>query len=376
MPAKHTRPSQSEPKKDKKKRTYISQSDVPKMALRDSLKIAEALRDDFAGRAAQPHQLALAVDVSPTSSNWQRLCGASIAYGLTSGGYNASEISLTDLGRRVVTPTEEGDDAMALVQASLTPRIAKEFFARYDRAKFPQDRIGKNVLSEMGVPPSLLDATLEILKDNGRLVGVILETKTGPYVAVDNGGAVAKRIDDEELVDDGALSDQLGKSAETGTEEAGELGQAKQTPKEQVKERNNRVFIAHGKNTEVVEQLKKILAFGKFEPVVAVEHQSTAIPVPEKVLQDMRRCCAGILHLCSEEELLDREHKIVHRLNENVLIEIGAAMALYGGNFILLVQKGVHVPSNLQGLQRCEYEGTKLDVEATMKLLAAFNEFK
>jgi hypothetical protein len=51
-------------------------------------------------------------------------------------------------------------------------------------------------------------------------------------------------------------------------------------------------------------------------------------------------------------------------------------MALYGGNFILLVQKGVHLPSNLQGLYRCEYEGETLDYDATMKLLKAFNQFR
>jgi predicted nucleotide-binding protein len=51
-------------------------------------------------------------------------------------------------------------------------------------------------------------------------------------------------------------------------------------------------------------------------------------------------------------------------------------MALYDKNFILLVHKGVPLPSNLQGLYRCEYEGDKLDYEATMKLLKTFNEFK
>ena len=65
-----------------------------------------------------------------------------------------------------------------------------------------------------------------------------------------------------------------------------------------------------------------------------------------------------------------------HKINENVLIEIGAAMALYKNNFILLVGKGIHLPSNLQGLYVCHYDGAKLDYEATMKLLKAFNEFK
>jgi predicted nucleotide-binding protein len=59
-----------------------------------------------------------------------------------------------------------------------------------------------------------------------------------------------------------------------------------------------------------------------------------------------------------------------------VLIEIGAAMALYKKRVILLVEKGVQLPSNLQGLYRCEHSGDKLDYEPTMKLLKTFNEFR
>ena len=63
-------------------------------------------------------------------------------------------------------------------------------------------------------------------------------------------------------------------------------------------------------------------------------------------------------------------------INQNVLIEIGAALALYGKRVVLLVERGLSLPSNLQGLYRCEYEGDKLDYEATMKLLKTFNQFK
>ncbi|MBR0695600.1 hypothetical protein JQ553_20485 [Bradyrhizobium lablabi] len=61
-----------------------------------------------------------------------------------------------------------------------------------------------------------------------------------------------------------------------------------------------------------------------------------------------------------------------------MLIEIGAAMALYKRNFILVVEDGVglELPSNLQGLYQCRYSGDELGMEATMKLLKAFKEFR
>lgn len=141
-------------------------------------------------------------------------------------------------------------------------------------------------------------------------------------------------------------------------------------------EPNTKVFISHGKNKEIVAQLKELLSFGRFTPVVSIERDTTSIPVPEKVFQDMRECAAAVIHVMSEGELLDPAGNSIPHINENVLIEIGAAIALYQKRFVLLVQKGVKLPSNLQGLYRCEYEGAKLDYEATMKLLKTFNQFR
>ena len=38
----------------------------------------------------------------------------------------------------------------------------------------------------------------------------------------------------------------------------------------------NRVFISHGKQREIVNQVKELLQFGNFDPVVSVERESTA----------------------------------------------------------------------------------------------------
>jgi predicted nucleotide-binding protein len=59
-----------------------------------------------------------------------------------------------------------------------------------------------------------------------------------------------------------------------------------------------------------------------------------------------------------------------------VLIEIGAAMALFGERFILVVKDGVKLPSNLQGLLVQPYKGNTLDMEETVKLMKAINDIK
>jgi len=110
--------------------------------------------------------------------------------------------------------------------------------------------------------------------------------------------------------------------------------------------------------------------------VVAMDKQTVSQPVPDKVLEAMRSCGAAIIHVEAEQSLIDPEGKVHTMLNPNVLIEIGAAMALYGKRFILLVRYGVQLPSNLRGLYEVRYTGDKLDSDVTIKLLEAIQDIK
>jgi len=91
---------------------------------------------------------------------------------------------------------------------------------------------------------------------------------------------------------------------------------------------------------------------------------------------EMRSCGAAIIHVDAEQTLIDTDATEHVVLNPNVLIEIGAAMALFGRRFILLVKDGVKLPSNLQGLFEVRYTGDTLDGNATIKLLEAINDIK
>lgn len=137
----------------------------------------------------------------------------------------------------------------------------------------------------------------------------------------------------------------------------------------------NRVFITHGRNLKILDQVKELVQYGKFEPVVAMEHETSAKPVPEKVMDDMRSCEAAVIHVGADRVLFDSDLKEFRLINENVLIEIGAAMALYGNRFALLVEEGIDLPSNLQGLYECRYSGEELNMPAAMKLLKTMSEF-
>jgi predicted nucleotide-binding protein len=135
-----------------------------------------------------------------------------------------------------------------------------------------------------------------------------------------------------------------------------------------------RVFISHGSNHDIVEQIGVMLELADIEPEIAVAEETTAIPVPEKVLSAMRRCNAAIIAITVDENRKDEEGN--YHLNENVLIEIGSAFVLYDRRVVLVWDKRLKVPSNLQGLYRCEFEGDELSWSAGMKLMKAIRGFK
>lgn len=351
------------------RRAQVSQTDLPNFTLEQAGRIPQGLWDDFAGKGAEPHQLALSLDLSPTSSNWRMLCGASIAYGLTNGGYAASSIDLTDVGRKLIAPLHEGDDADARKEACLKPRVLNEFFRRYDKAKFPKDEIAKNVLVSLGVPKDRADTALELIKKNGEYCGFIFQTKTGPFVALSGAGDMVRAPASAGFV--ASVDDYTEPSDEADAADAAVVLDV--PPK--APQKGNRVFITHGKDKNILGQVKELVAYGKFEPIIAQERETAAKPVPDKVMDDMRSCQAAVIHVAIDEILKDSDGNDRPQINGNVLIEIGAAMALYGKNFILLVEEGVDLPSNLQGLYECRYKGNELSMTATMKLLKAFNDF-
>ena len=302
------------------------------------------------------------------------LTGAAIAYGLTAGGYNADTISLTPLGMRIIRPTTEGDDLAAKRESLLKPRVIREFLQKYDKAPVPRDDIARNVLMDLGVPTDRTTEVLQLIVESAGQLGFLQQIKDKAYV--DLGGA--KIPLEAKLSPDAALDESKDNDREQVMPDR--IAPATLPPKVPVMPsedaRLRRVFITHGKNQGLIDPIKKLLAFGEFVPVTEIEKQTVSQPIPTKIMSGMRSCGAAIIHVEDERHIIDDkgvEHII---LNENVLIEIGAAMALYGDRFILVVKQGVKLPSNLQGLLELRYKGDTLDVNETVNLMEAMKDMK
>ena len=359
------------------KREYVSQTDVPSYSLDQAARVPTAITENYAARPVTPLQLADAMMMSPSSGGFRQLCGASIAYGLTEGGYNATEIKLTQLGRRILQPLEEGDDIRARREAILRPRVIREFLEKYRGSPLPRNDIAFNVLHAMGIPREKAEPAFALIIESAQVAGLIREIKGRQYVdlaGVEN--HVRTQPDGDIGTDDVTTAQNDGDTESKLPSQAIQSGIGAVLPVRQICETNRRVFITHGKNREFVEPIKKLLGFGELVAVVSVERQSVSKPVPDKVMDDMRSCSAAIIHVDSEQIHLDKDGAPQSCINPNVLIEIGAAFALYGRRFILLVHNGVRLPSNLQGLFEVRYSGETLDGDAAIRLLEAINDIK
>lgn len=177
------------------KRPRLSQEDVPGYSLEQALRVARAIADGYAYKPTRPMNVAGVMKMSPGSGPFRGITGASIAYGLTTGGAQGGEIAITPLGMRIVRPTREGDDVAARREALLRPKVVGDFLRQYDGAALPTEQIAKNVLQEKGVPPQRLDDVLELIVDGAKAVGFLRDFGDKRYV--DLAGAITPSAGDE-----------------------------------------------------------------------------------------------------------------------------------------------------------------------------------
>jgi predicted nucleotide-binding protein len=368
-------PNAAELAEDAPKRIQVSQADIPAYSLEEAMRVPKAIVDNYNSKPVSPLKVAAAMNLGPATGRFKMITGAAIAYGLTDGGAQSSQISLTPLGLRVFKPKVEGDDLIAKREAFLKPRVVGQFLRQYDGGAVPKADIGRNVLTgDMSVPEQRAEAVFNMILEGAKTLLLITTINNKPYVSLEGTG-----ISEDEKYDPAEPIEGL---AEEPEETPIKLpapaapATAPAPPLTVVDQANKRVFITHGKNLEFLDPIKKVISFGKYEAVVAQEKQSVSKPVPDKVMGLMRSCGAAIIHVDVEKTLKDSDGNEVQVLNPNVLTEIGAAMALYGRRFILLVKEGVKTPSNLQGLYEVRYSGDKLDANDAFKLLESMQDLQ
>lgn len=352
---------------DAEKRRKAS-SAFPKNTLKETVELAQAIQDNNAGKPYNRLDLASALGKSPESSGYRTLITSSNRYGLVAGGYQAEAIELTDMGRSIVAPRTESEKNEALLKALRSIEVFNKFFQRFDQSKLPRDDLLKNTfIRDFGIPQEDAESCIAILKENLLDYGILVNMSGNVWVRLDKLASPTEIMtpsEEEKAFEGEEPSEILPPSLEFP-------GKA---PAPKPETAQPRVFISHSKNETILEQIKEILNFGQFEYVVAEETETASIPIPDRVFGAMRQCNSAIISMSADEKEKNADDS--YRVNPNVLIEIGGAFLAYNKRVILLADRRVVIPSNLQGLFRVEYEGKEISFTAAMALQKALSAFR
>ncbi len=274
------KPAQAKPvAKNAKQRTYVSQSDVPQYSLEKALKISQAIVDNYGKGPAKPLEVANVLKVSPTDVRFKMQAGASIAYGLTEGGWNAAQIALTPLALKILKPKNEDEPLNGKREALLKPRVIREFLTKYSDAAIPRDDIAYNVLEDLDVPKDRTAEVLKLIMEGAEAVGFITDIKGKKYANLKGVTPIAPKLGADEGADETPEAVEIIEEPEV----AATTVAAKSTDP-----RLTKVFISHGRNKAFIDPIKELLKFGNLEAVVSVEKSTVSQPVTQKVMSDMR----------------------------------------------------------------------------------------
>jgi len=346
-------------------------SDFPKHAFESAIRVADVIEQKNGGRPLPPAEVAIAIGLSPGSSDFRVLLSSSIKYGMTAGSYNQERILVTPLGTRVVAPSSEQDRRDATKAAVLHNVTFRRIFEHFRGKKLPDESFFENaVVREFGVRREHAAKCVKIFRQNMEFAGLLRQATTGLWLSSEpapSDGIEKIESNGSDANGDAAIRSELLNENVDGYLQKPPMDQPAGPQKNTL-----RVFISHSRNKEIVDQIKTMLNVAEVPFDIAVEQESTAIPVSEKVFAAMRNCNAAIICVTADHGPVQSDFK----LNENVLIEIGAAFVLYEKRVILAWDRRLPVPSNLQGLYRCEYEGNELSWSTGMKLMEAIKGFR
>jgi len=322
----------------------------PRHSLKETLKIAQAIHDKNNDRPMKPMFVAESIGRKPDSSEFRLLLSSSLRYGLTKGSYASDYIELTPLAIAILKPVDEQQRDFSLKDAAQKPDIFRKVYEYYRNGKFPTDDFFKNRLEvEFGVPREFVSECAQLLYDNGVFVGIIRDVMGSPRVVFDQAPKETESEEEtEELLQETTIPAIPPPSAQTKSQESV----------------SKKIFIAHGRNTTPLEQLKGILDEFKVPYIVAVDEPNRGRPISAKVKDEMQKCSSAIFIFTSDEETQDAQGAKSWRPSDNVVYELGAATYLYESRIIIMKEEGVSLASDFSDFGYITFQKDNLEAKA------------
>lgn len=340
----------------------------PPLGLAEALRVPRVIQDEASGMEVSRLTLAELLNVSPASSNFRELVASSRFYGLTNGGINADEFSLTPLGNEA-TGGDEVAQVSAYKQAVMNVAPYKTFFATFSNKKIPSPTAFKEFLAlSASVAAERADECMQFILADAQTAGLVRAMKGGAQY-VDLSGTPSTNIEDDEEEAEDALDLDAADALDVEPKDEGDETPGAETATPLPGNgKPKKVFIAHGKNRTPLDQLKNALDTFKVRYAVAIDEPNAGRPISRKVAALMRdECSSGIFIFTADErfvrELANGETEEIGRPSENVVFELGAASILYENRIVIFKEKGVTFPSDFSDLGYIEFEKDQLVAE-------------
>ncbi len=334
---------------------------IIRFSLKDVLQISETIENNNAGNPYDRLDLAKSMNLTPNGNKFRMLLIASRRYGVTSGGYTASKIELTDLGKIIMTSDIPDKKHKAILKAIHSNELGK-IIDWYTNKKIPRKEVFIDTLkNEFNINPNDVDLCYNVFMANANDYGLIREIKESKYLKFDG---IQLRDTTEEI-------NPLEQSEEeTVTDNPISNEEQEQTPKQ--------IFVAHGKNHKPLDQLKTILDQFKVPYKIAIIESNQGRPISQKVSDLMRECSSAIFLFTKDEKTKDKEGNEIYRPNDNVVFELGAASVLYGKKIVIFKENGVSFGSDFKDLGYISFEDNQLNAKTIdlMKELVDLNLLK
>jgi predicted nucleotide-binding protein len=340
--------------------------EFPVHTLQQALVIVQGIADKGAGQRMKRLLVADAIGRKPNSSEFKRLLSSSLRYELTTGTEKADFIVPTELGLKIVKPTDQEERAQGLVEACLRPELMNRILRHFNNSKLPDAAFLRNTLEKtFEVDSSHSGELAQLFAANAKFAGILRDISGSAHVMIDDPSPepTCSEGGDGEENGTGISLPELQEGQESTVASAAPA--AKQTP-----QKPKNIFVAHGKNHKSLGDLKKILDQFKIPCRVGLEEAHAGRPISKKVAQLMDECSAGIFIFTRDEKFMNEAGEEIWRPSENVVYELGAASKLWDNRIILLKEEGVSFPSDFSDLGYITFaEG-----EISSKALEILNE--
>lgn len=203
MAKKKTKGTPSRTAKSSTQRTKsIASDDLPRKTLEEAIRVAEVIKDDYAGKLANWEDIAASMGFSATNPNNKYFLWAATAYGIVEKTED-DQYRVTETGRKILAPTYENEDREGKILAIGKPSILARFYADYSASKLPANEIFRNVLEQKySIPNARVEETIQLILDNARFAGLLDESEEGVFRIRSASSAVGVGDNDDFEVED------------------------------------------------------------------------------------------------------------------------------------------------------------------------------